>query len=95
MPADRTFVYIERDDSTRRSIDPDEEFEAFKRQALDGLDIEIRRGRLEPGRSFSRPAMVDLVESVNRFIGACVASRWERTGEPPSVLKVRIEVEVH
>jgi hypothetical protein len=62
---------------------------------MDGATIEFRveRARIEPGASFSEEAMSTLNADIGVWIGTRVMRRWEATGEPPSVLIVRLEVE--
>ena len=57
------------------------------------LEFVVRRDRVEPGRSFSADAMADLTRDIGLWIGSRVMLAWEERNEPPTLLRVRVEVE--
>ena len=65
----------------------------FLRMGGAAIEFRVERVSIEPGASFSEEAMSTLVEDLGVWIGTRVMRRWEATGEPPSVLVVRLEVE--
>jgi hypothetical protein len=60
----------------------------------DSLELLTTRDRLEPGRTFSEAAMSNLQSQLMTWIGTRVMRRWEATDEPPSFLRVTIQVDV-
>ena len=69
-------------------------FAALRAGASDEAVFEVRRERIQPGRSFSEDAMEDLIDEVTLFVGARLMARWDRTGEPPTVLRIHVKVDV-
>ena len=67
-------------------------YDLWRTQPGDDYTFTATRTRIEPGKSFSIEALEGLRELVWLFIGARLVGRWEATGEPPTVLTVRVEV---
>lgn len=59
-----------------------------------GLDMEVTRTRDDPGVSFSSEAMNQLDLQMMTWVGTRIMRRWMATNEPPTVVRVSIEVEV-
>ena len=58
----------------------------------DSVRIEVRRERIQEGRSFSEEAMHEAHVSIALFITARLLKRWETTKEPPSVMGIDIDL---
>lgn len=56
--------------------------------------FEIERMTLQKGKSFSEDALRELLEHVNLFVATQIATRWDKTGEPPSALRVHVRCDV-
>lgn len=71
-------------------------YDQFKSQGSDRITLEVRRTtrvlEKEPDKSFSAAAMENLFDQIRLFVGARIASRWERTDEAPSLVKIDINV---
>jgi hypothetical protein len=74
-------------------MDRHETFERFRQLPKDQISFEVRRETVQHGRSFSAKAMESLHEEMMTFIGARLVERWESTGEPPTVMTVKISVQ--
>lgn len=60
----------------------------------DTMVFTVGRSEIEPGVSFSEPAMDALMENVSLWIGSRIIRRWEQTNEPPSIVTVNLVVTV-
>lgn len=56
----------------------------------------MKRGEenIEPGQSFSAEAMDEFGSQIMLFIGGRIMARWKQTGEPPTISKVTVKVDV-
>lgn len=52
----------------------------------------VERNPDTPGVSFSADAMDQLLQHVAAWIGTRVMRRWDATGEPPTALRVVVDV---
>jgi hypothetical protein len=52
----------------------------------------IERVTVQPGKTFSREAMDNLFDTMEAWVEARVITRWEETGEPPTVMRVSVTV---
>lgn len=75
-------------------ISAEELMELFK-AAPPKFEFRIERESVEPGQSFSASAMEGLLTNIKFYIGSQVLARWEARNEPPTVLVVKVEVEVY
>jgi len=53
----------------------------------------IRRERIEPGRSFSAEALEGIMEGVKFWIGTRLMKMWDESGDPPVSLDITVTVE--
>jgi hypothetical protein len=75
----------------------DEQARRFARMMdADGstLEVELGRGEVQSGRSFSESALDNLNHDMATWVGTRIVRRWNATGEPPTLLRVRLTVEV-
>ncbi len=59
----------------------------------DTTEFEVFRQVIQEGRSFSPEAMENLFDCMRTFVGARMMARWQKTKEPPTVMKVTVTVE--
>jgi hypothetical protein len=76
------------------TLGPEDLLAAFAVQDSDAWTFRMERAYLQEGRSFSEEGMDAITSAVVLFIGARIMARWEGTTEPPSMVEVRVEVEV-
>lgn len=56
--------------------------------------FEITRTEIQKGRSFSEDALRQLLDQVNLFVGTQIATRWTKSGEPPTAMTVHVRCEI-
>jgi len=66
--------------------------ERFRRANTDEMTFRVKREEVQEGASFSAQAMDEILQQVNLFIGARMIERWERTGEPPTIMDVKVSM---
>lgn len=69
-------------------------FEDFRDGDSDSITWRVERDWIEEGKSFSADAMDGLRDLMLTFVGARIMAAWRRRNEPPSVVTIRMEVEV-
>jgi hypothetical protein len=67
-------------------------FEVMMAIEGDEFDFEYSRGKIETGKTFSEAAMQNLRDQMITYVGTRVMRRWEKTGEPPTALRVEMRV---
>lgn len=75
-------------------MDLDELLENFLQIDGDEFVFDLRRETLQEGRSFSPEAMDQINVAIATFIGSRLMRRWDRTGEPPTYMAVKVVVDV-
>jgi hypothetical protein len=73
---------------------PEERFDDYRAGDSDEFTFKVERQTIQEGKSFSADAMDALLVELGTFIGGRIMARWDNTGEPPSVLRVDVRVEV-
>lgn len=58
----------------------------------DKLELTVERSTLQVGRSFSEEALDHLFAQMETWVGTRIVRRWDRTGEPPTIMTVKLEV---
>ena len=58
----------------------------------DEMNFQIKRENPGDGMTFSEDAFLGLMEQINRFVMARVASRWQQTGVPPTELLATVKL---
>lgn len=74
-----------------------EQSERFRRMmAMEGatLELEVGRASVEPSVTFSQQALDELSLEMATWVGTRLIRRFDATQEPPTLLRVRLTVEV-
>lgn len=56
-------------------------------------DFKIERGFVQEGRTFSSEAMTALGNEMAKFVAHCIIDKWDKTGEPPTVMDIHVSVD--
>lgn len=75
-------------------MDLADEMAAMLNDASTEAEFAIERGHIEHGRSFSREAMDVLERRIMLWVLTRAQRRWDATNEPPTAIRVTVNVEV-
>ena len=80
--------------TSKKDLSRKELYDAFRDGDSDECSFEVIRERIQPGKTFSEEALANMTQAIVLFIGGRIMARWEKTKEPPSILKVDVKVAV-
>lgn len=75
-------------------VNAEEKFDRMMATDGESIEMEVTRATIEEGRSFSEEAMRELTHSMESWVVTRLLRRWDATGEPPTVVKVAMRVDV-
>ncbi len=76
--------------------DADKMLKDIREADRDVMDFVMTRERPDPGKTFSREALQEFLDSMNAFVVARIANHWDRTGgeDSPGFSNLKVEVKV-